>query len=54
MNTWPERRSSSWVASIKDARDEIADIQDETPSLNNSVIESLWEQALMLKRKQMT
>jgi len=28
----PERRSLSWVASIKDAREEIADIQEETPA----------------------
>ena len=39
----PERRSLSWVANIKDAREEIADIQEETPSLNNSAIERLWD-----------
>ena len=47
----PERRSRSWVASIKDARDEIADIQDETPSLNNSVIESLWDKAFIIAKR---
>ena len=34
----PEKRSLSWVASIKDAREEIADIQEETPSLTDNVI----------------
>lgn len=47
----PERRSWSWVASIKDARDEIADIQEETPSLNNAVIESLWDKAFMMAKR---
>ena len=47
----PERRSRSWVASIKDARDEIADIQDETPSLNNAVIESLWDKAFVIAKR---
>ncbi len=47
----PERRSRSWVASIKDARDEIADIQDETPSLNNAVIESLWDKAFIIAKR---
>lgn len=47
----PERRSWSWVASIKDARDEIADIQEETPSLNDAVIESLWEKAFAMAKR---
>jgi hypothetical protein len=44
----PERRSLSWIASIKDAREEIVDIQEETPSLNNNVIEELWEKAFII------
>ena len=44
----PERRSLSWVASIKDARDEIADICDETPSLNENVIRELWDKAFLI------
>ena len=47
----PEKRSPSWVASIKDARDEIADIQEETPSLNNAVIESLWDKAFVIAKR---
>ncbi len=47
----PERRSWSWVASIKDARDEIADIQDEIPSLNDAVIKSLWEKAFAMAKR---
>jgi hypothetical protein len=41
----PERRSLSWVASIKGAREEIEDIQEDTPSLNNRAIEILWFKA---------
>jgi len=47
----PERRSRSWVASIKDARDEIDDIQNENPSLNDAVIESLWEKAFVIAKR---
>jgi hypothetical protein len=47
----PEKRSRSWVASIKNARDEMADIQDETPSLNNAVIESLWDKAFIIAKR---
>ena len=50
-NSQPEKRSRSWVASIKDARDEIADIQEETPSLNDAVIESLWDKALVIAKR---
>jgi len=46
-----ERRGWSWVASIKDARDEIADIQEENPSLNDAVIESLWEKAFAMAKR---
>jgi hypothetical protein len=47
----PERRSLSWVASIKDAREEIADIQEENPSLSDAVIESLWEKAFAMAKR---
>jgi hypothetical protein len=39
----PARRSRSWIASIHGARNEIRDIQEETPSLNDKVIHELWE-----------
>jgi hypothetical protein len=47
----PERRSLSWAASIADARDEIADIREETPSLNEAVILSLWDKALVMAKR---
>ncbi len=47
----PERRYWSWAASIKDAREEIADIQEETPSLTDAVIESLWDKAFAMAKR---
>jgi hypothetical protein len=47
----PERRSLSWIASIKDAREEIADIQEETPSLSNNVIAELWDKAFVIANR---
>lgn len=40
----PERRSRSWVATIYNARREIKDIQEETPSLTNGVILEMWKE----------
>ncbi|MBI4751156.1 MAG: DUF29 domain-containing protein [Acidobacteria bacterium] len=40
--TQPEKRSRSWVATIGNAREEIADIQEETPSLTNDVVREMW------------
>jgi Tfp pilus assembly pilus retraction ATPase PilT len=40
--TQPDKRSRSWRASINNARREIAEIQEETPSLNRETIESMW------------
>jgi hypothetical protein len=39
----PEKRSRSWLLTILQARREIDAIQEETPSLNRSVVESLWQ-----------
>ena len=36
----PPMRSRSWAATIANARDEIADIQEETPSLTDDVLRS--------------
>jgi len=47
----PERRSLNWVASIKDAREEIADIQEETPSLTDNVIKELWDKAFVIANR---
>lgn len=49
--TQPERRSLSWQASINDARDEIADIQEETPSLNDNAIKELWDKAFVIAKR---
>jgi hypothetical protein len=44
--TQPDYRSRSWIATIHNARVEIKDIQEETPSLNNEVIKQLWNECL--------
>lgn len=50
--TWkvqPERRSPSWMWTSRNARIEIADLQEETPSLTDQVIAGeLWERCLRL------
>ena len=43
--TQVEKRSLSWVRSVHNARIEIFDIQEETPSITNKVINELWERA---------
>lgn len=48
----PERRSYSWVASIYNARDEIADIQAETRSLTDDVIREMWDNCLRAARRE--
>jgi hypothetical protein len=39
----PEKRSRSWRATIQSAREEIRDIQEDTPSLNRNAIERIWD-----------
>jgi len=46
----PERRSWSWVATIRNARREIVDIQHETPSLTRRVLEAMWDDCLAAAR----
>jgi len=41
--TQPERRSVSWRSSIRSARYEIAEIQEDTPSLTRAVIKEIWD-----------
>jgi len=43
--TQPEKRSVGWVRSILNARTEIQDIQQESPSITDKVIDELWERA---------
>lgn len=44
--TQPDRRSYGWAASIYSAREEIADIQGETPSLTDDVVREMWDKCL--------
>lgn len=44
--TQPEQRSRSWVATIHNARGEIRDIQEETPSLSDAVLREMWDACL--------
>ena len=39
----PEKRSASWVISIRSARREIAESQREMPSLNREFLNSIWD-----------
>lgn len=39
----PDARSRSWALTIWNARNEIADIREETPSLNEGVVLGMWE-----------
>ena len=38
----PEKRSTSWVRTIVNARQEIKELQEYMPSLNREYIESVW------------
>ena len=49
--TQPEKRTASWIASIQDAREEIVDIQEETPSLNDAVIQTLWDKCFIIAKR---
>jgi Domain of unknown function DUF29 len=44
-NHQPQKRSWSWRISISNARDEIEDVQEETPSVTKKAIEGEWEKA---------
>ncbi len=46
-----DKRTLSWVASINDARDEIADIQEETPSLTAEVVSRLWDKCFTAAKR---
>jgi hypothetical protein len=42
----PDKRSRSWLATIRNARNEIAALREETPSLTRRVIEEMWNNCL--------
>ncbi len=50
--TQPERRSRSWPAGIGSARDEIADIREKTPSLNEAVIADVWDKGCVIATRE--
>lgn len=45
--TQPEKQTRSWTASIYNAREEIQDLQQETPSLTDAVIKELWAKSFL-------
>lgn len=51
-NAQPDKRTPSWSLSIYQAREEIAGIQDEVPSLNRAAIEEIWDVCLKAAKKQ--
>ena len=48
----PERQSRSWAATIYNAREEIADIQEEIPSLTHSVILEIWDKSFRTAKRE--
>ncbi len=43
----PQKRSWSWKISISNARDEIDEVQEETPSVTSKIIKSEWDKVFM-------
>ena len=41
----PQQRTRSWSATIQNARDDIREIQEETPSLSDEALRGLWDRA---------
>ena len=50
--TQPEKRSRSWIATIYNAREEIKDIQEETPSLTNEIIDEVWAKCFQAAKRE--
>jgi hypothetical protein len=48
----PDQRSHSWAASIYDAREEIKEIQEETPSISDDVIRAIWQKCFLRAKAQ--
>jgi len=51
-HTQPERRTRSWRATIVNARNEIIEIQEETPSLNRAAVEVIWTKCFKAAREE--
>jgi len=47
----PEKRSASWVISIRSARREIAESQREIPSLNRDFLNSIWDKCFAVAKQ---
>ena len=50
--TQPEKRTRGWAATIHNAREEIRDIQEETPSLTDHVIEDIWDKCFQAAKRE--
>jgi uncharacterized protein DUF29 len=50
--TQPEKQSRSWVATIYNAREEIKDIQEETPSITDKLIEEIWRKCFQAAKRE--
>ncbi len=48
----PSKRSGSWAVSILQAREEIASIQEEVPSLTRAVIKEIWDHCARAAQRQ--
>ncbi|MCX5982769.1 MULTISPECIES: DUF29 family protein [Nostocales] len=47
----PEKRSASWVISIRSARAEINASQEEMPGLNRDFLESIWDKCFLAAKQ---
>ena len=47
-----EKRSKSWLLTIRNARFEISKLQQFTPSLNNAYVRSIWDESLAEAREE--
>jgi hypothetical protein len=50
--TQPEKRTQGWAATIYNAREEIKDIQSETPSLSDATIREMWDRCFQSAKRE--
>ena len=50
--TQPEKRTRGWAATIYNAREEIRDIQEETPSLTDDVMREIWDRCFQAAKRE--